>query len=90
MIRLIKTNDGLMGMQPKDGNTIWADNQAHLEILVFHHYAYNSGYTKQDAASEVSMALDEMTKNNHTLAEFGVLGSFIYSTSEDEQDEAHF
>ena len=85
MINLIKTNDGLIGMQPKDGNVIWADDQDHLSTLVFHHYAYNPGYTREDAATEVAYAMDAMAQMNHTRAEFGVLGSFIYSMAEEQE-----
>ena len=89
MMKLIKTNDGLIGMKTKD-KIVWADSREHLDRIVFHHYAYNHGYTLADAEEEVSFALDAMAQSNHTLAEFGVLGSFIYSTTEQDPDEAHF
>jgi len=81
-MKLIKTNDGLFGWI-LDNKMIWCDSRSELNTIGWHHVA-----TRCDEewyvsfVKEVDYALDYMASKNHSLAVFGVFGSFIYSEEE--------
>jgi len=81
-MRLIKTNDGLIGWKNSD-YVVWCSNMQEV---------YNIGWIqigriksldeKQNFREEVNLAVDMMTSLGHSMAHFGVLGNFIYSELE--------
>ena len=83
LMKLIKTNDGLFGWN-LNGKMIWCDTRAELNTIGWHHVATRNDpewYTS--FVREVDCALDTMRMRNHSMADFGVFGSFIYSSEED-------
>jgi hypothetical protein len=86
-MQVIRTHDGLVGIKvSKEANTIWIESLTMLEALVHSCYIKlgNECPTKREVEREVSIALDYMAQHNHTVAEFGVLGSFMYTEQEEE------
>lgn len=82
-MKLIKTNDGLFGWN-LNNKMIWCNTHAELYSIGWHHVATRNDpewYTS--FVREVDYALDVMARQNHTMAEFGIFGSFMYSLEED-------
>lgn len=82
-MKLIKTNDGLMAWKINDTISWYSSinelSNAGVRLLA------SSSFSHVDAnyfAQEVDFALETMRKLNHSVAEFGVYGSFIFSKSE--------
>lgn len=83
-MRLIKTNDGLFGWN-LDGKMIWCDSRAELNTIGWNHVARRKDPDElADFCREVSYALDHMARMNHSIADFGVFGTFMYSTSDED------
>ena len=81
-MKLIKTNDGLYGWI-LDTKMIWCDSRSELNTIGWHHVAARKDPEEFTAfCADVSYALDHMAKVNHSVAYFGVFGSFIYSEEE--------
>jgi hypothetical protein len=83
-MKLLRTIDGLLGVEFPNGKVVWCDDQAHVNRIVFAHFSRYNHITSADIAKDISAALNEMAKHNHDLAYFGVLGGFMYTC----QDEA--
>lgn len=80
-MRLIITNDGLYGVD--NGHSIvWFNN---IEEAYTHGAFCRNGWELAD----FNLAVNECFKNRHDVAEFGVNGTFMYTTiTEDGMDEA--
>ncbi len=83
-MRLIKTHDGMIGLQIKE-KLIWCDSPAEAVPIAAAHYQ-RMEVTAEMIASDIHLALDIMASNGDTIAEFGVFGSFIYTTRENDQE----
>jgi hypothetical protein len=82
-MKLIKTNDGLFGWILND-KMIWCDTRQELYSIGWHHVAKRKDaeeYT--EFCKDVDYAIDTMTQRNDDQAEFGVFGTFMYSTKEE-------
>ena len=79
-MKLIKTNDGLIGWM-MDGKMIWCDTRVELYSIGWAHVAPRKDaeeYT--EFCKDVDYAIDTMTAQNDDQAEFGVFGPFMYTT----------
>lgn len=86
-MKIILTNDGLIGLDfdPKC-DVIWCHNQEEALALMWSHFGPRQQFTKQEIASDLAYAIDHCAKVGHTLIEFGVLGSFLYTSKEDSNE----
>lgn len=89
-MRIIRTNDGLIGIQStKDGEVKWCKDQDHVALMAYAHYRTKLGHDAPALRSiekDVDTAMASMTQTGDTVAEFGVLGSFMYTTTEVEYE----
>ena len=91
-MKLIKTNDGMIGLDfdPKC-DVIWVDSVEEALPIMFaqfrHMYTSSDGKAvKEVIANDLTFALDHMAKNNHSIATFGICGSFMWSEKEKHDD----
>lgn len=87
-MKLIYTHDGLIGLDfDKDCDVIWChsiDEAIPLMHANFHHM--HEAPTKQEIEKDIRYAIDHMARTGDTIAEFGVFGSFMYTTQEPEYE----
>lgn len=84
MIKIILTNDGVMGLL-HNGDTTWFTSTSDLIIAAWNCYPNLNYDTHFDEfVSDVNYALCHLKLVGDTHAEFGVLGSFMYTTKEEE------
>lgn len=83
-MRLVRTHDGQLGWC-YENKTRWFNTVSQAK-----HYAamhWNFDRMEYDYFSrEVDYAINHMAKNGHTIAEFGVLGGFMFTTVESEYE----
>lgn len=92
-MKLIYTNDGMIGLkyQP-DSDVTWCSNKEEAISLAAGHYAkqfknaFNLAEIKDEMRREIGYAIEDMSRKGHTIAEFGVFGSFMFSTTEPEYE----
>jgi hypothetical protein len=86
-MRIILTNDGLIGLDfdPKC-DVIWCSNQAEALDLMWGHFGPRQQFTKEEIAKDLAYGIDHCAKTGDTIIEFGVLGSFMYTTKEEENE----
>lgn len=83
-MRLIYTSDGLVGVKFGRAQVKWYDSVEQVIPVLVAHFARQEGSLQpEDINEEVAIALDEMVRNRHDFAEFGIFGSFIYSGEEE-------
>ncbi len=87
-MKLIHTNDGMMGWVI-DGKMIWCSDRAELNRIGWSKaarmYELNS-MKRHEFIKEVDYAIDTMAKSNHSVAHFGIMGTFMYSEKEMDND----
>lgn len=86
-MKLIKTDDGLIGLDfDKNCDVIWCDSVEQAIPIMKGNYNHlgDQGPTVEELEQDVRYALDHMAKNNHSIAEFGVFGSFMYTAEEED------
>jgi hypothetical protein len=78
---LIKTNDGLIGWKcHRTDKMIWCKDMPEALHIGFHLFKTLTPEDRTWWVHEVTVALRIMAENRHDQAEFGVFGSFMYST----------
>jgi hypothetical protein len=83
-MQLIRTHDGLIALKI-DQKIIWCDDVNHASRLMAIHYR-DMDVTLRSAYKDICYAIDHMCKTGDTVAEFGVLGGFMYTTTEVEYE----
>lgn len=85
-MKLLRTNDGMIGIVTKETPVKWfVDIQPATHYMWMHYHRLGNHKPEwEEMKSEVGMAIRHMIKENHTKAEFGVFGGFIFSTKEEE------
>lgn len=87
-MKLIVTNDGMMGWVV-NGKMIWCSDRSELDSIGWSNVARMYGINqmqRHEFIKEVDYAIDHMAKSNHSVAHFGVMGTFIYSEKEIDND----
>lgn len=79
-MKLIKTNDGMIGLQI-NGRVIWCNTIQEATRIAFAHFQ-RMEVTQEEMDKDITYALDYMAKTGDTIAEFGVFGTFMYSSKE--------
>lgn len=87
-MKLIYTNDGLIGLDfDKDSDVIWCNNVEEATNLMYTNYQHmHEPPTKQELEKDIRYAIDHCAKTGDTVAEFGIFGSFMYTTTEPEYE----
>ena len=81
-MKLIKTNDGLFGWN-LNNKMIWCDSRHELISIGWAHVAKRKDLGEyENFCKDIAYALDYMTLVNHSVAEFGIFGSFMYTTED--------
>jgi len=87
-MKLIKTNDGLIGWM-LNGKMIWCATQQELISIGWHHVAPRKDEAEYpEFVKDVAYAIDTMTAQNDDEAHFGVFGTFMYTTKSPDMEEA--
>lgn len=86
-MQLIKTHDGMVGIQHSGGKIVWCD-QAEVVKIMWATFGPRAQITKEVLDSEVATAMNAMAAYGHDVAEFGALGYFLYSYAEEYDDVA--
>ena len=82
-MKIILTNDGLIGLNI-DGKVIWCSNQAEALNIMWSVFGPRQQYTKDEIAADLAYGIDHCAKTKDNVIEFGVLGSFMFTTKEAE------
>ena len=82
-MRLLYTHDGAIGLEFDPAcDLIWCHTQAEALNLMWAHFGPRQQFSKQEIAENIAIAIDTCAKEQHEIAYFGVLGSFMYSEKE--------
>jgi len=88
-MRLVRTNDGALGWLVSKDTVKWCHSVEKLKAygsllwnFKYHEFLF--------FCKEVDLALKYMDKTGDTIAEFGIFGSFMYTTTEEEEAERKF
>ena len=87
-MKLIYTHDGLIGLDfdPKC-DVIWCDSIEQAVPLMHANFQHmHEAPTKEELERDIRYAIDYCAKTGDTIAEFGVFGSFMYTTTEPEYE----
>lgn len=84
-MRITLTHDGLIGLTI-NGKTIWCNNQAEALALMWSVFGPRQSFTKEEIAKDLAYGIDHCAKTHDNIIEFGVLGSFMYTTKEEENE----
>lgn len=84
-MKLIRTHDGLFGID-WGGKITWHDSQQEVVRAMYGHFGHFEHITIESIAKDVSYAVDHMAKTGDTIAEFGIFGTFMYTTTEPEYE----
>ena len=88
-MKLIRTHDGMVGLDfDKASSPIWCtsiEQAVPIAKAAFNHLPYPPSLKEMD--EEIRYAVDHMTKVNDTIADFGIFGSFLFSSKEEENYE---
>lgn len=83
---LYMTHDGMFGWEV-DGRLKWFNSEYQARVYGLIQFDYNS--EDEDEVNkymrEFDVALEIMREKRHTKAEFGILGSFMYTVGEEDE-----
>ena len=85
-MKIILTNDGMIGLNI-DGKVIWCNNQAEALNIMWSVFGPRQQFTKEEVAKDLAYGIDYCAKTGDNEIYFGVLGSFMYTTKEEENAE---
>ena len=85
-MKLIYTNDGVYGWN-LSGKVIWCNSKAELYSIGWAHVApRKDAEEKIQFLKDVEYAINYCARTGDSIAEFGVFGSFMYTTTEPEYE----
>lgn len=84
-MKLIRAHDGLIGLNI-GGKIIWCDTMQEAIRITYGHFGHFEHITMEAIAKDIQYAMDHMAKTGDTIAEFGIFGSFMYTTTEPEYE----
>ena len=86
-MNILYTSDGLIGVKSKLSNkVIWCSSVEEAVPIARSTYKFLSQHDIPSLGKidqEMRVAINEMIKYNHTKAEFGILGNFMYTIEEE-------
>lgn len=85
-MKLIYTNDGLIGLTIQ-GKTIWVNNQQEALAIMWSIFGKRNTFTKEEIQADLAYAINHCAKTGDDVIEFGVLGSFMYTTRTESPDQ---
>lgn len=84
-MKLIRTHDGLIGIN-WGGKISWYDSLEQVVSAMYGHFGHFEHITKDSIRKDIVYAMDHMAKTGDTIAEFGIFGTFMYTTTEPEYE----
>lgn len=84
-MRITLTNDGLIGLYIND-KVIWCSSQQEALNIMWIVFGPRQQFSKQEIAADLAYAIDQCAKRGDNLIEFGVLGSFMFTHKELEEE----
>jgi len=84
-MKLIRTHDGILGWMV-DGRIKWCPTVENLKAQGLIHWDFDQ-VEYVAFCKDVDYAIAHMVKTSHTVAEFGIFGSFMYTTTEEDERE---
>ena len=87
-MRLIYTNDGLIGLDfDKSSSVIWCESvEQAVSLMHSNYHKLPDPPSKEAIRKDIAYAIDYMARTGDTIAEFGALGSFMYTTKEEDNE----
>lgn len=87
-MKLIWTNDGNIGIKFMDSDkVIWCSNRLEASMIAHGNFVkLQDPPTLEMVRKDIDYAIDHMIKTGDTVAEFGIFGSFMYTTTEPEYE----
>lgn len=87
-MRVIYTNDGIIGLDfNKKANVIWCSQPEALEIM-WSQFGKHNQFTKDHIAKDLAYGIDYCAKTGDDVMHFGCLGSFMFTTKTNRDDES--
>ena len=84
-MKIILTNDGMIGLN-FDSKVVWCNNQAEALNIMWSVFGPRQCFSKEEIAKDLAYGIDHCAKTQDNIIEFGVLGSFMYTTKEEENE----
>jgi hypothetical protein len=87
-VKLIITSDGLIGLDfDPNCDIIWCDSVQQAAPIMHANFQHlgESAPTLEEMHHEIAIAVDACAKHHHDIAEFGIFGSFMYTTTDIDQ-----
>lgn len=84
-MKIILTNDGMIGLNI-DGKVIWCSNQVEAVNIMWSVFGPRQSFSKEEIAKDLAYGIDHCAKTKDNIIEFGVLGSFMYTTKEEDNE----
>ena len=83
-MKLIYTHDGMIGLNLGDGKpVIWVKSVAEaVEVAFTHFLKLVDPPLKAEIKKDIDYAIAHMIRTGDSIAEFGIFGSFMYTTTE--------
>ena len=79
-MQLIKTHDGIYGLKYEGRPVIWCSDKEEMIRIGWANFAKKAtNHGEAVFKRDVETALRYMAENGHTIAHFGVFGSFIFT-----------
>lgn len=87
-MKLIYTHDGLIGVDfDKASDVIWCHTvEEAINLVHSNFHKLPDPPSKEEIEKDVRYAIDHMARTGDTIAEFGIFGSFMYTTTEPEYE----
>lgn len=83
-MELIRTEDGVIGLKYSDTRPpTWCESIDEAIRIGWGHFAAKPNHGFNVFARDIRYAIDTMVNNKHTVAVFGIWGSFMYTKQED-------
>lgn len=81
-MKLYMTNDGMSGLKfPDADRVLWINNIEKIKHMMV---SYFSGIDTPEEVilEDIKFAISELQKHKHSVAHFGVFGTFMFTTEE--------
>jgi hypothetical protein len=80
-MKVFRSKDGRIGLMKKGSEIVWYNCIQDAAVQLWQSYTYlgNQAPTFDQTKKEISYAVRSMLKHKHVMAEFGVMGTFLFS-----------
>ena len=85
-MKMIWTHDGIIGLCFKPNHVIWCETFKEAISIIHGQFGHLLHISKHGIEQDVRYAIDQMRVNGHTIAEFGIMGTFMFTSKEEGHD----